>query len=318
MLPDDVLAIDLGGTQMRAALVSNDGSVSRRSARPTPSDDGDLDSLLELVGEVVNDDVSAAVVAVPGRVNYALGQLEHAPNLSKLWTRLLREDHLGDRLGLEVALANDADAAAVGEAYFGAGRHYDDVAYMTVSTGVGAGAVFGGHLVRGRRSSLEIGHSVIRRVPLFSDAPSSLEDLASGTALEAAAEHAGRPPDGRRIIELVEQEDPRAIRVWQEIVDALVVGVANLAYLLTPQVIVLGGGVGLNGSLLLEPIQQHLWSHGPPSLPDPIRVVTAALGDDAGLVGAAAWRMATGGERRSMSAIPYLPAGSNAPRREIA
>jgi glucokinase len=317
MPPDDVLAIDLGGTQMRAALVSTDGSVSRRSARPTPSEDQDLDSLFELAGEVVTDDVSTAVVAVPGRVNYRLGRLEHAPKLPERWTALLREDHLEDRFGLEVALANDADAAAVGESYFGAGRHYDDVAYITVSTGVGAGSVFGGQLVHGHRSSIGIGHTVIDRVALSTGRPASVEDLASGTALETAADLAGLPADDRRIVELVEKGDERATRLWEALVDALVVGVSNLAYLVMPQIIVLGGGVGLNG-LLLDPIRRYLSRHGPPSLPEPIRVVTATLGDDAGLVGAAAWRRATRGERRSGSTVSHMTAGSDTPQRDIA
>jgi glucokinase len=318
MQPDEVLAIDLGGTQMRAALISKDGSISRRSARPTPLEDQDLDSLFELADEVLTDDVSTAVVAVPGRVNYRLGQLEHAPNLPERWTSLLRENHLEDRLGLEVALANDADAAAVGESCFGAGRHYDDIAYITVSTGVGAGAVFGGQLVRGRRSSIGIGHTVIDRVALVSEGPASLEDLASGTAMETAAEVVGLPADGRRIVELVERADPRATRVWQSLVDALVVGVANLAYLVMPQIIILGGGVGLNGHLLVDPIRRYLSNHGPPSLPEPIIVVTAALGDDAGLVGAAAWRRATRDEQRSRSTVPQIMSAADTPQWDIA
>jgi glucokinase len=318
MPPDDVLAIDLGGTQMRAALVSTDGTVSRRSAYPTPSDDQDLDPLFDLAGEVVTSDVSSGLVAVPGRVNYRLGRLEHAPNLSERWTGLLREDHLQDRLGLQVALANDADAAAVGESYFGAGRHYDDVAYITVSTGVGAGAVFDGQLVHGHRSSIGIGYSVIDRVALSTGGPASLEDLASGTALETAAGLAGLVADGRRVVELVEEGDERATRMWQALVDALVVGVGNLAFLVMPQVIVLGGGVGLNGRLLLNPIRRHLSSHGPPSLPEPIRVVTATLGDDAGLVGAGAWHNATRGEQRFWSTVPHMTAASDTTRRDIA
>jgi glucokinase len=303
---------------MRAALVSTDGSVSRRTARPTPSDDQDLDPLIDLAREVVTNDVSSAVVAVPGRVNYRLGRLEHAPNLPEGWAGLLREDHLEERLGLEVALANDADAAAVGESYFGAGRHYDDVAYITVSTGVGAGAVFGGRLVCGQRSSIGIGYSVIDRVAFSAGGPASLEDLASGTALETAADLAGLPADGRRVVELAEKGDGRARRVWQALQDALVVGIGNLAYLVMPQVIVLGGGVGLNGRLLLDPIRRHLSSHGPPLLPEPIRVVTATLGDDAGLAGAGAWHEATRPSQRSESTVSHMGAGSAITQRDPA
>lgn len=297
MPPDDVLAIDLGGTKMRAALVSSKGSVSHRVSRTTPQDARNLDQLLELVEEVRNPDVSRAVVAVPGRVDYRVGRLEYAPNLSGHWTQILRADYLKDKLGLDAALANDADAAAVGEAYFGAGRDYDDVAYLTVSTGVGAGVVLGGRLVAGRRSSSEIGHTVIDRTVVSSGAPATLEDLASGAALEASAAAMGLPADARQVVELVESGDPRARRIWSGLVAAVAIGIVNLAHLFTPQVVVLGGGVGLNGDLLLGPVMRDLVRHGPQSLREPIRVVTAALGDSAGLVGAAAWSRAAGGHR---------------------
>ena len=297
MPPDDVLAIDLGGTKMRAALVSNNGSIWRRVSRATPQDERNLDQLFELAEEVRTPDVSRAVVAVPGRVDYRAGRLEYAPNLSEHWTGILRTDHLKDKLGLEVALANDADAAAVGEAYFGAGRDYDDVAYLTVSTGVGAGVVLGGRLVAGRRSSAETGHSVIDRTALSSGAPATLEDLASGTALEASATAIGLPADARQVVELVESGDPGARRIWRELIDAVAIGIANLAHLFVPQVVVVGGGVGRNGDRLLVPVRRHLARHGPQLLPEPIHVVTASLGDNAGLVGAAAWSRAVGGDR---------------------
>jgi hypothetical protein len=123
------------------AIPCADGSIPRRKSRPTPQGERAPDQLLELADEVRTSDVSHAVVAVPGRVDYRAGRLEYAPNLSKHWTEKLRVDYLEEKLGLDVALANDADAAAVGEAYFGAGRCYDDVAYLTVSTGIGAGVV---------------------------------------------------------------------------------------------------------------------------------------------------------------------------------
>lgn len=314
MQPNDVLAIDLGGTQMRAALVGSDGSVSRREARATPVDDDNIDSLLDLADQVVTKGQVRAVVAVPGRVDYDRGRLEHAPNLPDRWISLLRDDYLSDRLGLEVSLANDADVAAVGEAYFGAGRNDVDVAYMTVSTGVGAGVVLGGRLVRGRRSSIEIGHTIIDRQAFFSDAPATLEDLGSGSALERAAAASDLPASGRAIIELVEQGNARAAGIWGELVASLMLGVTNLAHLFMPQVVVLGGGVGLNGDLLLGPICRHLALHGPAGLSQPIRIVTARFGDNAGLAGAGAWHRATaavaGGSVGRMAADP-AESGSN-------
>jgi glucokinase len=293
MPPEGVLAIDLGGTKMRAAIVDADGSVSRRRERPTPQRDRDLDVLLELAKEVLGGDVFNAVVAVPGRVDYRLGRLEYAPNLPPPWTEMLSGNYLTEKLGIEVVLANDADAAAVGEAYFGAGRHHDDVAYMTVSTGIGAGILLGGRLVRGRRSSTEVGHTVIDRRAFASDGPATLEELGSGSTLETLAASAGLAGGGRHVTGLVRSGHPAAMRLWRELVEVVAIGACNLTHLYTPEIIVLGGGVGLNRDLLIEPIKRQLTRHGPRFLPEPIEVVTSELKDDAGLVGAAAWGRAT-------------------------
>ena len=320
MPPNNMLAIDLGGTRMRAALVGRDGSISRRKSRHTPQGERVPEQLLELADDVRTSDVSHAVVAVPGRVDYRAGRLEYAPNLSEHWTEKLRVDFLEEKLGLDVALANDADAAAVGEAYFGAGHSYDDVAYLTVSTGIGAGVVLGGRLVAGGKSSVEMGHTVIDRAALSSGAPATLEDLASGTALKTLATAADLPADGRQVVALLESGDHRALRIWSELVDAVAIGVANLAHTFTPQVVVMGGAVGRNGDRLLIPVRRYLASHGPQSLPEPIHVVTAALGDNAGLVGAAAWRRAAGGDRAlaTTTRLGKESGPQEQPRREIA
>jgi glucokinase len=294
MPPESILAVDLGGTQMRAALVAADGSISHRRALPTPGAEDGVEQLLELAGAVLAHGARAGVIAVPGRVDYGQGRLEHAPNLPKRWSRMLTQSYLGERLGVEIALANDADAAAVGETFFGAGRGHDDVSYLTISTGIGTGVLLGRRLMHGRRSSAELGHTVVAAIAAATGAPATLEDLASGRALESSARTAGLAADARRVVELVKQGDARAQRIWHSFLDVVMLGVVNLAYLFTPQIIVIGGGVGLNGDLLLEPIRKHVARYGPPGLPKPIPIVTAALGDDAGLMGAAAWREAFG------------------------
>ncbi len=288
------LAVDLGGTQMRAAIVSANGEVLLRRAMPTPHDARCPDALMDLTGEVLAEgDVEHAVIGVPGRVNYRHGRLEHAPNLPAHWVASLEAKQLTRRFGIEVSLANDADLAAVGEAYFGGGRRYADVVYLTVSTGVGAGVVLGRRLVAGARSLAEVGHTVIDRPAAQQGQPASLEDLGSGTALGRRAAAVGMATDGRRIVELVQGGDGTAIALWNDLRAAIATGVVNLAYLFSPEVIVLGGGVGRNDDLLLPEIQQHLLDFGPPGFDTPIDVVAAQLGDDAGLVGAAGWRRAT-------------------------
>ncbi|MBW3665590.1 MAG: ROK family protein [Actinobacteria bacterium] len=295
---EPILSIDLGGTQMRAAVVTPDGQIQQRRSEPTPQDAECPQALLQLAGDVLDSGtVERAVIGVPGRVLYAAGQLEHAPNLPPHWPGALDEAHLTERLRVAVAIANDADLAAVGEAYFGAARDHDDVVYVTISTGVGAGVVLDGRIVAGRRSAVELGHTVVDLHAATSGEPASVEELASGTALEREAEAVGLPADGATIVERVREGDGAARGVWERTVQAAATAVANLAYLFTPQVIVLGGGVGRNGDLLLDPLRDHLRDAGPPDLPEPIELVVAATGDDAGLIGAAAWRTAIGQER---------------------
>jgi glucokinase len=283
-----VLSVDLGGIRMRAAIVTPEGALFHRRVEATPQQDAYPDALLALMAEVlIATRVAHVVIGVPGRVDYATGRLEHAPNLPHAWVSVLTEDRLSSVLGVSVALANDADLAAVGEARFGAGRPYQDLVYLTLSTGVGAGVVLGGRLVHGRHSMAEVGHIVIDQRSAARGEPATLEDLASGTALAHLAAEAGLAADGAAVVRLVEAGHPGARKVWNQVVEAAATGVTNLVHLYSPDVVVVGGGLGRVGSLLLEPIRDHLARHGPRGLA--VDVVGAALGDDAGLVGAAGW-----------------------------
>lgn len=286
------LAIDLGGTKMRAALVDAGGAVCDRIECETPNEP-EIDSLIDLARKVLRGaDVDRAVVGVPGRVDYRLGALEYAPNIPQGWVDALREPVLAKALGVEVSLANDADLAAVGEAWFGAGRSFADVAYLTISTGIGAGVVTGGLLVHGRRSVAEVGHTIVDGRELLAGRPATVEELGSGTSLSELAREAGLADDAPALVELVKQHDVTATRVFERVVYAAAIGAVNLAHLFTPDVIVVGGGLGLVGDLVLDPIRRLIAERGPRALPEPIAVVNAALGDDAGLTGAGAWERA--------------------------
>jgi glucokinase len=294
-----VLAVDLGGTQMRAAVVDGDGTVRVRCALPTPRDADCPDALMALAAQVLGSASAArAVVAVPGVVNYRDGRLEHAPNLPPSWTAALASSELKRHLGLPVDLANDADAAAVGEALFGAGQGYDDVVYVTVSTGVGAGVLLGGRLVAGTRSAAEVGHTILDLCAEQEGRPATLEERGSGTALGRAGAAAGLPADGAELVALVRAGDRHARRIWDITVDVVAAGVRNLVHLYAPDIVVIGGGVGQAGELLLKPVGDAVHAHATPGRPQPVQVVSAALGDDAGLVGAAGWRQAAAGQVR--------------------
>ena len=269
-----ILACDLGGTQLRTAVVAADGAVAQRRAVPTPK--GDPGALASLLRDDLAEagDIKGVVVGVPGPIDYAAGAPTMLVNLPA-WEGHVSAASLSAELGLGVLLANDADLAALGEHRFGAGMGFDDVAYVTVSTGVGAGVVLGGRLVRGRLSLAELGHTIIDRHTM-----ETVEDLGSGTALgriagENAASVSARAQEG----------DAEAATLFREAADALAVGVLNLVHLFSPQVVVVGGGMSQAGDLLLDPVREMLEKR----TGSRVSVVLAAAGDDAGLKGAAAY-----------------------------
>ncbi|MHB8507666.1 MAG: ROK family protein [Candidatus Dormibacteria bacterium] len=284
----EVLAVDLGGTHLRVALVDRDGALSEHRSIATPVTDPTPKALVALARELA-DRATHAVIGVPGRVNHEQGRLEWAPHLPPAWVQWITEAHLAEGIGIPVSLANDADLAACGEARFGAGRHDDDVVYVTISTGIGAGVVLGGRVLHGHRSMVEIGHSVIDLPAYRRGEPCTWDALGSGTGMGARAAARGLAASGAALQELVDSGDPRALEVWETAVSAAEAGICALAQLFSPEVVVVGGGVGLLGEKLLGPVRRALVAHGPQDLANPIRLVNADLGDDAGLAGAGAW-----------------------------
>lgn len=299
-MTDVVLSVDLGGTNMRAAVVTSDGEIQVRVTEPTPHDARCPDALEQLMDSVRDrgggrGSFDAIVIGLPGRVDYCAGRLEHAPNLPPTWGNELTEANLGRRFDAPVFLANDADLAAVGEAYFGAGKPYTDMVYVTISTGIGSGVVLDGQLLRGTRSLAEIGHTIIAVDRLAAREPATAEQLAAGPALDRNAGAVGVHARGADFVALVRRGDTKARQAWDATLQAAGAAVVNLAHLFSPDAIVIGGGVGRNGPLVHDPVARMLEHHGPRCLDVPIDVVEAALGDDPGLVGGAAWPLAVGG-----------------------
>ncbi len=292
------VAVDLGGTHIRAALVADDGRVliSRRCATPVAAPEPTI--IPELIGNLLADrgeipTPTRAVIGVAGVIDHEAERLLAAPNLPQRWIAELNEEWLSASTGLAVAMANDADLAAVGESSFGAGRGHRDVVYVTISTGVGAGVVVADRLVRAALSGGEVGHTVIDRVAAAEGRPSTVEDLGSGTAIERAAMAAGIRERGAALADLVRAGSQPASDIWTEAIEAVGLGIANLAWIVAPQVVVVGGGVGMNHDLVVPILERQVAAYGP-AVGGTIEVVTAALGDQAALAGAAMWWSAVG------------------------
>jgi len=285
-----VLAFDLGATNLRCGLVDRRGTVLVRESVPTPPGPALATTMNDLTSRVRGTTmVRYAVVGVPGRVDYTNGTLEWGRGQPPEWREVLTEATLGRLLGLSVSLANDADLATVGEARFGAGIGHRDVAFLTISSGVGAGALLDGRLFRARATLCEIGLTLLGLPEDPSGSPTLLEDLASGHGLEAAARRVGFEGSAETIAAAALAGNAVANRLWGTYTRAVAAATVNIAHLLLPEVIVIGGGVSRAGELLFEPLRDWLALYGPQGLPLPIDVKAAALADDAGLAGAAAW-----------------------------
>lgn len=290
---DRTIAVDLGGTHVRAAMVDEAGNVLNRIRRSTPADDPSPAFLVDLLIEARGDeDCGRAVIGLPGVIDHENEVLVKAPNLPQRWLPMLTDAWLTERSGLAISLANDADLAAVGEAAFGAGRGFRDVVYVTISTGIGAGIVLGDRLMRGRYSGGEIGHTILSRTALAAGEPATVEDLGSGTSITRRAQAAGLTFTGAELAAKVREGHPEATDIWTKAIESAAAGIVNLCWIVTPQAVVIGGGVGMNGDLVLPTISAAIESHGPRV--SKVAVLNAGLGDDAALAGAAAWWNAIG------------------------
>ncbi len=292
-----VLAADVGGTRMRAALVGTDGRLLLRRSAPTPNDTDVPSALIDLIAEVAAErahgQASHAVVGLPGAIDYEQERLLWAPHLPESWPDLLSRDELSARVGTRVHVANDADLAAVGEAIFGAGAGVRDVAYLTISTGIGVGIVQSGRLLRGVRSLGEVGHTVIDWHAWRDGRPSTLEELGSGSGVaRRARESATRFLTAEDIDTAAEHGDADATAIWEDAVTACAAGVSNLVMAFYPHTVVIGGGLGRRARFFAAVRTQVM--DRPAHHPVDLAVVPSALGDDAALMGAAAWLPALG------------------------
>ncbi len=311
-MADRVIAVDLGGTQLRVALYNDEYEMLARDSQPTDVEAGVEAVLNRLVSSVKQmgqeagwDRVRAVGIAAPGPLDPEQGVILWGPNLPG-WHDVPLVERVEEAVNRPVYLGNDANLAAWAEYRLGAGQGRADMVYITVSTGIGGGLVSGGRLVEGQRGLAgEVGHMTIQ-----ADGPrcacgnvGCLEMLASGPAIarraRALVEAGARTAIGdlvggdleaitaKTVHEAADGGDVVAVDLFRQASMYLGIGIVNLMYLLNPSVFVIGGGVSKVGDLLFVPmratvrerIDQAFWENCP--------IVPAALGKDVGLVGAA-------------------------------
>jgi len=312
------LGIDLGGTKILTAVANAEGKMLSRDHSITPAKEGQqavVKSILESVGRALNQahvaaaDLAAIGLGAPGLSNPETGILFTSPNLPG-WKDVPLRDIIEKELGKKAFLINDANAAAVGELYFGAGKGARNLIYITVSTGIGGGIIIDGKIYTGATGTAgELGHMVIDDEGPQCNCGNRgcWETLASGTALAREARHRIKEGAATSILKYadgnIEKINAEAIHEAAQGGDKLAneliaqtayylgVGLANLINIFNPEVIVIGGGLSNIGDILLEPAFKEAERRAFKQAYQAVRFARAELGRNSGVLGAAAFAL---------------------------
>lgn len=309
-MSDRFIGLDVGGTKIASATLC-DGELSESTLVETAIDDRDklIEQLVDAIETLRGDDVRAVGVGVPSVVDFETGRIRASVNIP-LEDVPLRE-LLTERLGLPVFVDNDANCAALAEAFEDGRFTCPHLVMFTIGTGVGGGTVLGGNLYRGATGAApEIGHQIIGTDLSDGDdsprsdfpQPGSLEALASGKALDRLAlDAARRDPDsflGKRLaadgevtghdcVDGAKEGDDASRRCLRILGERLGIGIANAINLYDPLEVVIGGGVSNAGDLLLEPANRVAFRHVLPGVGTKTKIRLARHGPRAGVLGAA-------------------------------
>ncbi len=313
--PSHYLGIDLGGTNIKSGVVDDDGRVLSNVSVPTQAELGaeaGLDHLVEAGRRAVEasgipwDLIAGVGLGSPGTMDIAAGMLLEPPNLPG-WENLPIRDLLAQRLGKPTVLQNDANAAAFGESWTGAGKGAHSLVMFTLGTGIGGGIVLDGMIHEGRHShGAECGHIIIEmdggRVCSCGQV-GHLEAYASATALVKRAHEALQESEApsrlrqlepeaitsRAIAEAAAAGDELADRLMRDTARYLAVGAVSVMHTIDPDLVLFGGGMINAGQPLLDEIRRNVRRLAFPIPAAKTRIEFAQLGEEAGFVGAAGW-----------------------------
>lgn len=288
------LGIDLGGTNIRVALV-NDGEIICKKEVLTEASLGPnqaIDKIVRLVNDVDSDRLANSIgIGSPGPLDTKKGVILDAPNLLG-WCGTEICNILSERTGRNVKIENDANVAGLAEAIYGAGKDSEIVQYITVSTGVGGGLIIDKKIISGAQScTAEIGAMIVssedrKHATLPKGA---LETLCSGTAIaKIASEKLGRDVTTKEVFELYKEGNSICNEIISNWIDDFSSGIANLVHVINPDVFIIGGSVITNNTWLIDEIKKSTSEKVYKSLSNHINIKLPKYYDTAGLIGAAA------------------------------
>jgi glucokinase len=310
-----IIGVDLGGTNVKSALITREREVLSKDVRPTKAEEG-LETVLDVIEASVRDllqaqdlnfdSILAMGMGAPGPMDWQTGVVYSPPNLPG-WENVPLAKEMNTRLGLPVYVDNDANVACYGEYWMGAGQGTNNMAVLTLGTGVGGGVVVFGKLLRGiDGTAAELGHLKVQRDgrPCGCGSKGCLESYASvsgmvQTALELL--EASSAPSllselcegdtsritGRMISKAADEGDVLAKKVFEETATWLGLGIASIVHYQNPEKVVLCGGMIAAGDLLFEPVRRVVLENTFEVPGKRCQIVPAGLGADAGVIGAA-------------------------------
>jgi glucokinase len=304
-----VIGIDLGGTKINGALADLNGKVISKYVLPTNASEGEenvLNRIYEVIEKVLQDggkkaeEIKAIGIGSPGPLDAKKGIIISTPNLPFENFQLVKP--ISERFGIPTYLDNDANVAAIGEHIFGAGKGTENMVFVTVSTGVGGGAILNGKIYRGSTcNALEIGHTTVEKNGPRCNCGNygCVEALTSGTAIGKRAKEAiqrGEETSLKSYKELssyeVFQEAKKGDKIASEILDSclnyLGIGIANIVASFDPEMIIIGGGVTNGGSIVFDKVREVVKERCFETMANSCKIVPAGLGTDAGVIGAVA------------------------------
>lgn len=305
------IGIDVGGTNVKIALVNEKGGIVYSNSIPTRAEMGyeyTVNSMKDAIRELLKEtntqakDIEGMGFGFPGQIDCQNGVVRLAPNIPG-WVDVPIAKIMEDEFGIPTRVDNDVRCAALGELNFGAGKGCENLICITVGTGIGSGLIVNGKLVRGASNAAgEIGHIKLDMTggPLCGCGDRGcLEAFASGPSIVAMAEEYIKGGKSTKYRELAnpditpyvvsvaaQQGDAVARRIFTIIGEYIGVGLASVVNLLNPEKIIIGGGVAAAGDILMNPIKETLVKRAMPISGAAVEVVPAQLGNTAGVIGA--------------------------------
>lgn len=299
-------AVDIGGTHIRVAMYEPDSTtpIFHHRTRSHANEPGVFDRLVQAIESIwQKDQVKAIGIASPGPLDPHTGTILATPNIPQ-WNNFPLAPNLSKHFGVPVYLDNDANMAALGEWQYGAGKGHHDLVYITISTGIGGGVISSDRLLQGFHGmGAELGHMIIdpNGPPCGCGYYGHAESFSSGTAIaryvneqirsgKKSTLRAHRDLSAAQVAEAAREGDSLAISAFERAGHYLGIAMANYLAIFDPSILIFGGGVSQVGDLLFKPFEESLRKHiFHPHYLDDLVFTKAALGDNAGLMGALAW-----------------------------